>query len=67
MMGTKVSTSKFSGSWPTLVNQERLRLMGEGRKDDTLLFRRTRPTVLTEKRGHNGKQSVVPSSRRDAA
>src|SRR6266516_363827 len=39
---------------------------GRGRRDDTLLSRRTRPTVLTEKRGRDGKQSVDPSSPRDA-
>src|SRR6266516_4719653 len=39
---------------------------GRGRRDDTLLSRRTRPTVLTEKRGRDGKQSVAPSSPRDA-
>ncbi len=39
---------------------------GREGKDDTLLSKRTRPPVLTEKRGCDGKPSVTPSSRRDA-
>jgi hypothetical protein len=39
---------------------------GRGRRDDTLLSRRTRQTVLTKKRGRDGKQSLAPSSPRDA-
>jgi hypothetical protein len=39
---------------------------GRGRRYDTLLSRRTHLTVLTEKRGRDGKQSVATSSRRDA-
>jgi hypothetical protein len=35
---------------------------GRGRRDDTLLSKSTRPTVPTEKRGRDGKQSVAPSS-----
>ena len=55
-----------NGSWPTLVNQGMDEVDGRGRRDDTLLSRRTRQTVLTEKRGRDGKQSVAPASRRDA-
>ncbi len=45
---------------------EMVEFEGRGKRDDTLLSRRTRPTVLTKKRDRNGKPSLAPASRRDA-
>ena len=56
---------RLDGSWPTLVNRELLRLRGE-KICDRLPSRRTRLTVLTEKRGRDGRKPIAPPSRRDA-